>query len=140
ARHAAGAARDAAQSVRRHHGGSAVPGRCAEDPHRHRAAVRRKGAGRCGEALFDAELSGRARPRGDPALSAPGQTAMIELYHHGSSVCARKVRLALGEKGLAWKGHSGDLSTGEQFKPEYVKLNPKAVVPTLVHDGQVILE
>ena len=25
---------------------------------------------------------------------------MLELYHHGSSVCAAKVRYALGEKGI----------------------------------------
>jgi glutathione S-transferase len=65
---------------------------------------------------------------------------MIELYHHGSSVCAAKVRLALAEKGLQWKSHYVDILKGEQFDPAYVKLNPKAVVPTLVHDGHPILE
>ena len=65
---------------------------------------------------------------------------MIELYHHGSSVCAAKVRFALGEKKLAWKGHYIDILKGEQFAPEYQKLNPKAVVPTLVHDANVIVE
>lgn len=63
---------------------------------------------------------------------------MLELYHHGSSVCAAKVRLYLGEKGLDWTGHYIDILKGEQFTPEYIKLNPKAVVPTLVHDGTVI--
>ncbi len=29
---------------------------------------------------------------------------------------------------------------GDQFDPEYLKLNPKAVVPILVHDGRVIVE
>ena len=65
---------------------------------------------------------------------------MIELYHHGSSVCAAKVRFALGEKKLAWQGHYIDILKGDQFAPEYQKLNPKAVVPTLVHDGNVIVE
>ena len=65
---------------------------------------------------------------------------MIELYHHGSSVCAAKVRLVLAEKGLAWKGHYVDILKGDQFGPDYIRLNPKAVVPTLVHDGDVILE
>ena len=65
---------------------------------------------------------------------------MIDLYHHGSSVCAAKVRLALGEKDLAWEGHYLDIHKGDQFAPEYLKLNPKAVVPTLVHNGRVILE
>ena len=65
---------------------------------------------------------------------------MLDLYHHGSSVCAAKVRFALGEKGLKWQGHYLDILKGDQFAPEYQKLNPKAVVPTLVHDGQVIVE
>jgi glutathione S-transferase len=29
---------------------------------------------------------------------------------------------------------------GDQFDPAYMKLNPNAVVPTLIHDGQVIIE
>lgn len=65
---------------------------------------------------------------------------MIELYHHGSSACAAKVRFALAEKGVAWTGHYIDILKGEQFTPAYLKLNPKAVVPTLVHDGHVIVE
>ncbi len=65
---------------------------------------------------------------------------MLELYHHGSSVCAAKVRFALGEKDVEWKGHYLDILKGDQFKPEYLKLNPRAVVPTLVHDGNVIVE
>lgn len=65
---------------------------------------------------------------------------MLELYHHGSSVCAAKVRLALAEKGLEWHGHYLDILKGDQFAPEYRKLNPKAVVPTLVHDGRVVVE
>jgi len=65
---------------------------------------------------------------------------MLDLYHHGSSVCAAKVRFALGEKGLAWQGHYLDILRGDQFAPDYLKLNSKAVVPTLVHNGRVIFE
>ena len=65
---------------------------------------------------------------------------MLELYHHGSSVCAAKVRLFLEEKKLAWEGHYIDILKGEQFAPDYVKINPKSVVPTLVHDGVAIRE
>jgi glutathione S-transferase len=65
---------------------------------------------------------------------------MLELYHHGSSVCAAKVRLVLEEKGLAWTGHYVDILRGEQHDPAYVKLNPKRCVPTLVHDGEVVRE
>jgi glutathione S-transferase len=64
----------------------------------------------------------------------------LVLYHHGSSACAAKVRFALAEKRLAWTSRYVDILRGEQFAAEYVALNPKAVVPTLVHDGAVIVE
>jgi glutathione S-transferase len=64
----------------------------------------------------------------------------LELYHHGSSVCAAKVRFALAEKHLEWRGHYVDILRGEQFRPEFLALNPRAVVPVLVHDGNVVTE
>jgi glutathione S-transferase len=64
---------------------------------------------------------------------------MLELYHNINSVCAQKVRLALVEKGLDAKEHTMTLR-GDQFDPAYVRLNPNAVVPTLVHDGEPITE
>ncbi len=65
---------------------------------------------------------------------------MLELYHHGSSACAAKVRFALGEKQLAWSGHYIDILKGEQFTPEYLAINPKGVVPVLVDNGAIIPE
>lgn len=65
---------------------------------------------------------------------------MLTLYHHGSSACAAKVRFALAEKQLDFESRYIDLMRGEQFAPDYVALNPKAVVPTLVHDDAVITE
>ena len=67
-----------------------------------------------------------------------GATMTFTLYHHGSSVCAAKVRLAMAEKDLQWNGVYIDILKGEQFNPDYLKLNPKGVVPTLVHDDLVI--
>jgi ganglioside-induced differentiation-associated protein 1 len=64
----------------------------------------------------------------------------LDLYHHGSSACAAKVRFALAEKRLSWTSHYVDILRGEQFRPAYLALNPKGVVPTLVHDGAVIVE
>jgi len=64
----------------------------------------------------------------------------LELYHHGSSTCAAKVRFALAEKELPWTSHYVDILRGEQFDPEFLALNPKAVVPVLVHNGTVIVE
>jgi glutathione S-transferase len=66
--------------------------------------------------------------------------AMLVLYHHGSSVCAAKVRLVLTEKKLDWDGRYLDILKGDHFDPDYMKLNPKAVVPTLQHDDEIIVE
>ncbi len=65
---------------------------------------------------------------------------MLELHHNGMSTCSQKVRLALAEKRLDWKSRHLDLRAGDQQKPAYVALNPRAVVPTLVHDGRPIRE
>ena len=65
---------------------------------------------------------------------------MLELYHGGSSVCSAKVRVGMAEKGLDYVSHPINLPKGEQFNPEYMKVNPKAVVPTVIHDGFKIFE
>ena len=65
---------------------------------------------------------------------------MLILYDFGNSVCCQKVRITLREKGLAWKAIPVNLFKAEQYDPEYLKLNPKGLVPTLVHDGQAINE
>jgi len=65
---------------------------------------------------------------------------MLTLYHNDMSVCAAKVRTALAAKKLDWNGVHLDLRRGDAQEPEYLKLNPNAVVPTLVHDGRVITE
>lgn len=64
----------------------------------------------------------------------------LHLYHSVESTCAQKVRIVLAEKGIPWNEIRLNLRKGEQFDPEYLKLNPKAVVPTLTHDNQVIRE
>ena len=65
---------------------------------------------------------------------------MLTLYDFGNSVCCQKVRITLVEKGLTWEARKVDLFKTEQYDPEYLKLNPKGVVPTLVHDGTPVIE
>lgn len=65
---------------------------------------------------------------------------MLRLYDGTTSVCAIKVRLALSEKGPPWKSETLDLRRGDQFDPDYLKLNPGAVVPTLIDGDDVIIE
>lgn len=65
---------------------------------------------------------------------------MLELHHFGFSTCSQKVRLALAEKGVDFVSREVDIMNGAQHDPEYVKLNPNHVVPTLVHDGHALIE
>jgi glutathione S-transferase len=64
----------------------------------------------------------------------------MELYHNDMSVCAQKVRVVLAEKGLEPQEHHLDLGRGDSHTAEYLKLNPKGVVPTLIDNGHVIIE
>jgi glutathione S-transferase len=64
----------------------------------------------------------------------------LHLYHFATSNCSAKVRMCLEEKRLEWTSHHVDLRRNEHLTPEYVGINPKAVVPVLVHDGVVIVE
>ncbi|PSN16080.1 hypothetical protein C7293_04300 [filamentous cyanobacterium CCT1] len=65
---------------------------------------------------------------------------MLELYYASGSLCSQKVKLVLAEKNLDWTGHLLNLLTFENLQPAYMKLNPKGVVPTLGHAGQVITD
>ena len=65
---------------------------------------------------------------------------MLTLYDFGNSVCCQKVRITMRVKGLAWDSVRVDLFRAEQYDPKYLKLNPKGIVPTLVHDGKTVIE
>ena len=65
---------------------------------------------------------------------------MLKLYHANHSTCSQKVRLCLAEKGLEYESQLVNLATNEHLTPEYLKLNPNGVVPTLIHDGAVITD
>lgn len=64
----------------------------------------------------------------------------LRLHHSVFSASSQKVRLALAEKRLAHDSVTVDLQAGEQHSPAYRALNPRGVVPTLVHDGAVLVE
>lgn len=65
---------------------------------------------------------------------------MIKLYHANISTCSQKVRLALAEKGIDFESVVLNLRAGDQYDPDYRKLNPNAVVPTLVNGDDVVVE
>lgn len=65
---------------------------------------------------------------------------MLRLYHAWASTCSQKVRLALAEKDIAYDGVVLNLRRFEQLAPEFMTINPRGVVPVLVHDGFVVCE
>ena len=65
---------------------------------------------------------------------------MLTLYHYWSSVCSQKARMCLAEKKIPWDSRHVDLFRFDNYSDWYTKLNPKNVVPTLVHHGRVIIE
>lgn len=56
------------------------------------------------------------------------------------SNCSQKVRLCLGEKRLQWISRPVDLVNNQHLTPEFMAINPNALVPVLVHNGVVITE
>jgi glutathione S-transferase len=62
------------------------------------------------------------------------------LYNAPQSTCSQRVRFTLHEKGLAFSELKLDLFSGDQLRPEYLQINPNGVVPSLVHDGRVIID
>jgi len=60
---------------------------------------------------------------------------MIDLYAMGSPNVV-KIYIALEEMGLSYTVHPVDVFGEEQFKPEFLRLNPVAKVPVITdHDG-----
>ena len=62
------------------------------------------------------------------------------LYNAPPSTCSQRVRFVLNAKGLPFVEHKLDLLAGDQLKPEYLAINPNGVVPTLDHDGAIVID
>ena len=60
---------------------------------------------------------------------------MIDLYAL-TSPNVQKIYIMLEECGLPYKEHFVDVWKGEQYKPEFAKINPNNKIPVIVdHDG-----
>jgi ganglioside-induced differentiation-associated protein 1 len=62
------------------------------------------------------------------------------LFTGRNSICTQKVLITMLEKNISWDTRRVDLFKNEQYDPEYLKYNPKGVVPTLVHNERAIVE
>lgn len=64
----------------------------------------------------------------------------LHLFHFAMSNCSQRVRMALAEKGRPWTSHYVDLTRNEHATPGFQALDPKGVVPVLVHDRRTVHE
>jgi glutathione S-transferase len=64
----------------------------------------------------------------------------IHVLHFSGSSCSQKLRIFLNFKGIPWESHVVDLPSNENFSPWFLGINPRGLVPVLVHDGAVHIE
>jgi glutathione S-transferase len=64
---------------------------------------------------------------------------MLTFYHTPLSINSRRVWVTLLEKGLSFRAIEVDLS-GDQFKPDFLQINPFHHIPVLVDDGFRVIE
>src|SRR5204863_9569893 len=64
----------------------------------------------------------------------------VHVLHFMGSSCSQKVRVFLNVKGIPWESHHVDLMANENFRPWFLGINPRGLVPVLVHDGAVHIE
>jgi glutathione S-transferase len=64
----------------------------------------------------------------------------VHVLHYMGSSCSQKLRIFLNLKGIAWQSHVVDLRAYENFRPWFLGINPRGLVPVLVHDGEVHIE
>jgi glutathione S-transferase len=64
----------------------------------------------------------------------------IHLFHFSGSACSQKLRIFFNIKNINWNSHVINLIKQEQFSKWFLGINPRGLVPTLVHDGDVHIE
>ena len=64
----------------------------------------------------------------------------IHLLHFNNSSCSQKTRIFLNLKGIDWISHPVNLVADENYSDWFLGINPRALVPVLVNDGEVHIE
>src|SRR3954463_673921 len=64
----------------------------------------------------------------------------VHVLHFMGSSCSQKLRIFLNLKNIPWQSHPVDLPANENFQPWFLGINPRGLVPVLVHDGAVHIE
>ena len=102
----------------------------------------------CAEVLMRVDAPPRAPPwraKIPTKLSAKignlgNASCHLSLYNAPQSTCSQRVRFVLNAKNIPFAEVKLDLLAGDQLKPDYLKLNPNGVVPTLDHDGAIVID
>ena len=64
----------------------------------------------------------------------------VHVLHFMGSSCSQKLRIFLNLKGIKWESHLVDLFANENFQAVTLGINPRGLVPVLVHNGAVHIE
>ncbi len=64
----------------------------------------------------------------------------VHVFHFFLSSCSQKLRIFLNLKGIEWQPHPIDLSKNENLTEWFLGINPRGLLPVLVHDGAVHIE
>ena len=64
----------------------------------------------------------------------------VHVLHFMGSSCSQKLRVFLNLKNIPWHSHPIDLPNYENMQPWFLGINPRGLVPVLVHDGAVHIE
>lgn len=64
----------------------------------------------------------------------------LHVFHFPFSSCSQKLRIFLNLKGVEWESHLIDLMANEHLTVHFLGINPRGLLPTLVHDGDVHIE
>lgn len=76
----------------------------------------------------------------EPKDSSLKELRGIHLWHDDLSSCSQRVRAVLAVKGQDWVSHLIVIPKGDNTTPEFLAINPKGLVPALVHDGMLMIE
>jgi glutathione S-transferase len=64
----------------------------------------------------------------------------VHVLHFMGSSCSQKLRIFLNLKKIPWQSRPIDLPGNENMQPWFLGINPRGLVPVLVHDGAVHIE
>src|SRR3984893_17803222 len=64
----------------------------------------------------------------------------VHVLHFMGSSCSQKLRIFLNFKGIEWQSHIVDIVNNDDFRPWFLGINPRGLVPVRVHDGAVHIE